>query len=55
MIFLFVILIFFQLNLDETCFLCNEVELNIIGVKRHSKPWGVKEVGDTGHIRAWPG
>ena len=23
--------------------------------KRHSKPWGVKEGGDTGHIRAWRG
>ena len=22
---------------------------------RHSKPWGVKEGGDTSHIRAWPG
>ena len=31
MIFLFVMLIFFQLNLDETCFLGNEGELKIIG------------------------
>ena len=23
--------------------------------KRHSKPWGVKEGGDTGYIRAWTG
>ena len=23
--------------------------------KRHSKPWDVKEGGDTCHIRSWPG
>ena len=36
---------FFQLNLDETCFLCNEGELNIIG--DNDKPCHDKNCSDS--------
>ena len=44
MIFLFVML-YFQLNLDETCFLCNEGELKIIG--DNNKPPHDKNCSDS--------
>ena len=37
---------YFQLNLDETCFLCNEGELKIIG--SNNKPLQEKNCSDSG-------